>query len=563
MPKMTGAEYLAEALKGYEVTHVFFVPAVLRRTFVEMEKRTRIQRIRTNGEKAAAYMADGYARASGKPGVCMAQTVGALNIAAGIRDAYLACSPVIVFTGGGTPLTKFRKAYQENDDLPAFDNVTKFNATVDHVSRIPDLLRQAFRVATSGTPGPVHLQFEGNEGQIDLQEADMSVIFEKQFVRVPSFRSEPNINDVNELAKVLEAAKKPIIVAGGGVRWSDAGNEVVELAEKLQIPMATSLNGKETIPGNHPLLVGVVGRYSRKSANQLIHDADLVFYIGSQTGGMTTYSWQVPAIEKSVLQLDLNPESIGRNYPLKASILGDAKVSLRKLIELTDGSSAEFRKDWVEHAQAVVRDWQLEFSPFLNSDAVPIRPERIFKELSDLLPQDTLFVADTGHAGMWSGGFLDLTRPGQGYIRSGGHLGWAFPASLGAKCACPERPVFCFTGDAGFLYHIGEIETAVRWGIKTVVLINNNHAGNQSKMGYDRAYGGKQTEKGFELWGLSNLNFAKIAESFGAMGIRVERPEELRGAIERAFSADQFVVIDVVTDPNILAPLAFGGKRWA
>ena len=557
MQKMTGAQYLAETLEGYEVTHVFFVPAILRRTLAEMEKRTKIQRIRTNGEKAAAYMADGYARASGKPGVCMAQNVGNLNLAAGLRDAHLACSPVIAITGGTTPSTHYRKAYQENDDLAAFDKVTKFNATVDHVTRIPDLLRRAFRLATSGTPGPIHLQFAGQEGQIDFQEAEMEVIVEKQFIRVPAFRPDPEMAHVLEMAKVLCAAQKPIIVAGGGVKWSEAGKEVIELAEKLQIPVATSLNGKGIIPGNHPLSIGVVGRYSRKSANRMMQEADLVFYIASQTGGMTTCAWQVPPIGKPAVQLDINPESLGRNYPLKASILGDAKVSLQKLCDVADGSSAASRRGWIERAQALVCEWREEFTPLLHSDAVPIRPERICNELTELFPSDALLIVDTGHAGMWAGGFFDLNKPAQGYIRSAGHLGWAFPAALGAKCACPERPVLCFTGDAGFLYHLGEIETAVRWGIKAVILVNNNHSGNQAKLGFDRAYDGKPTEKSFELWGLSKIDFAQVAKSMGAIGIRVERPAELKGAIEWAFAADRLVVIDVVTDIEAAAPLPF------
>src|SRR5437588_9972332 len=178
--KISGAQLLAEMLAGYEVSHVFMVPAVLRRTFAEMERRTSIARIHTHGEKAAAYMADGYARASGKPGVCMAQVVGAMNLAAGLRDAYLAHSPVIAFTGGRDPRTKFRKVYQEIDDIPAFEPVTKFNATVDVVERFPDMVRQAFRVAVSGSPGPVHLQFRGNEGQVDAEEAELDPACEPQ-----------------------------------------------------------------------------------------------------------------------------------------------------------------------------------------------------------------------------------------------------------------------------------------------------------------------------------------------------------------------------------------------
>src|SRR5467141_563009 len=229
MAKITGAQCLADMLQGYGVTHVFMVPAVLRRTFAEMERRTKIKRIHTHGEKAAAYMADGYARASGRPGICMAQVIGALNLAAGLRDAWLAHSPVIAMTGGREPKTKFRKVYQEIDDVPAFEPVTKFNATVDDVARFPDMVRQAFRTAASGTPGPVHLQFRGNEGQVDQEEAELEPFCEERFARVPPFRPEPDAASVRSALRLLQAAAKPIIVAGGGVRASGARADLVAL----------------------------------------------------------------------------------------------------------------------------------------------------------------------------------------------------------------------------------------------------------------------------------------------------------------------------------------------
>src|SRR5256886_5321138 len=214
--RMTGAECLADMLEGYGVTHVFHVPAVLRKTFAVMESRTSIKRLHVHGEKAAAYMADGYARASGKPGICMAQGIGALTLAAGLRDAWLAHSPVIAMTGGREPKTKFRKVYQEIDDMPAFEPVTKFNATIDDVTRFPDMVRQAFRVAVSGTPGPVHLQFRGNEGQVDAEEADMELLVEQQFARVPPFRPEPEDGSGPPALRILQEAERPVILAGGG-----------------------------------------------------------------------------------------------------------------------------------------------------------------------------------------------------------------------------------------------------------------------------------------------------------------------------------------------------------
>src|SRR5215472_1839462 len=346
MAKITGAQCLADMLQGYGVSHVFMVPAVLRRTFAEMERRTKIARIHTHGEKSAAYMADGYARASGRPGLCMAQVIGALDLAAGLRDAYLAHSPVIAFTGGRDPSTKFRRVYQEVDDVPAFEPVTKFNATVDDVARFPDMVRQAFRVAVSGTPGPVHLQFRGNEGQVDAEEAEMEPLVEEMFAQVPPFRPEPEPQHVRAALAALQGAERPVIVAGGGVRASGAGPELVALAEALAIPVATSLNGKDSIAGTHPLSVGVVGTYSRESANRVVNEADLVCFIGTETGGMTTHFWAVPKIGTPAIQIDINAEALGRNYPLQASVLGDAKVTLARMGEEADIGTVGKRKAW-------------------------------------------------------------------------------------------------------------------------------------------------------------------------------------------------------------------------
>src|SRR5262245_55102356 len=554
--RMSGAECMADLLAGYGVTHVFMVPAVLRRTFAEMERRTRIKRIHTHGEKSAAYMADGYARATGKPGICMAQVIGALNLAAGVRDAYLAHSPVIAFTGGRDPATKFRRVYQEVDDVPAFEPVTKFNATVDDVARFPDMVRSAFRAAVSGTPGPVHLQFRGNEGQIDAEEAEMEPLVDETFRQVPPFRPEPDAEQVRAALALLQKAERPVIVAGGGVRASRAGAELVALAEALAIPVATSLNGKDSIPGTHPLSIGVVGSYSRESANRIVNEADLVCFIGTETGGMTTHFWAVPKIGTPAIQIDINPEALGRNYPLQAAVLGDARKTLSRMRELADTTGAARRKAWADRVRAVCQEWRQKYHDLLSSDAMPIRPERMCADLSRHMPDNAIMVVDTGHAGMWMGGMYDLTSPNQSYMRSAGHLGWAFPAGLGAKCAAPDRPVVVFTGDAGFWYHIGEIETAVRWRMNSITVVNNNSSGNQSKRGFDRVYGGKQTEQALELWTYTKVNFARIAEDVGAIGVRVEKASDFAPALNRALAADRPVIIDVVTAIDALAPVA-------
>lgn len=557
--ELTGAKVLAKMLHDYGVTDIFHVPAVLRTTMAELETISNIRRIHAHGEASAAYMADGYARASGRPGVCAAQIIGALNLAAGLRDAWLAKSPVIALTGGRDQATKFRKAYQEVDDIPAFEPVTKLNATVDSANRFPDMLNQAFRVAVSGSPGPVHLQFKGNEGQVDQESFDETIptSIDESVSSVPPYRPKPDIAQIKKAMDIINNASKPILVVGGGVRWSKAGDLIDEISKKLKIPVATSLNAKDVINSTNPLNVGVVGTYSRGSANKSVLAADLAIFVGTDLGGMVTNFWTIPKIGIKAIHIDIDPEVLGRNYPLEVGIMADAKMALTEMIKFADETMVEKRISWVEEVQSYCRDWYDEFRPLLQSDNIPIRPERVCHDLSLNLPDNSFVVVDTGHGGMWMGGMFDLKSAGQSYIRSAGHLGWAFPASLGVKCAAPDRPVICFTGDAGFWYHIAEVETAVRWGINAVIVVNNNGAGNQSKRGFDRVYGGTQTDKAREMWTFNNVNFAQIAKHMGAESIRVENPKDFTPALQKAIALNKCVILDVVTDVDALAPLAY------
>ncbi len=545
-------------LFAHGTTHIFMVPAVLRSTLFELEAVSgTIARIQTHGEIAAVYMADGYARAGARPGLCIAQSVGAMNLAAGLREAFLAHSPVIALSGGHFPSMRHRTAYQDVEDFSAYDCVTKWNARIDDVTRIADMMCQAFRVATTGCPGPVHIEFRGNEAQIELDVADIQVVTAPQFAAVPPYRPAANSDAIERAARLLERAHRPIILAGGGVVVSDASHDVVQLAERLSIPVACSLNGKSCIPAGNPLAVGVVGTYSRSCANMLMSEADLVLVIGSAMGGMTTHFWQLPLPGTPIIQIDIDPEALGRNYPVSEAILGDVRTAVRQLLEAVKLDDIGLRTQWLRRVGAATRSWYREFESLLASEAVPVRPERICRELSRNLPDNALVVVDTGHSGMWMGGLYDQRSPGQSYIRSAGHLGWALPASIGAKCAQPDRPVFAFIGDSGFWFHIAEVETAVRWRINTVTIINNNHSGNQMRNGFLRPYGDKGPGNSAEMWQLSKVNFAKIAEEMGALGIRVEHPDEIGPALLTAMAASRPAVIDIVTDIDAMAPLAW------
>ena len=554
MPKMTGSKFMADMLQAYGVTHVFVAPAILRQALMEMDL-IGIKRIVTHGEKAAAYMADGYARASNRPGVCMAQSVGAANLAAGLQDAYLGLAPVVALTGHKRQDEQYRNAYQEVEHSKPFASVTKFSAVVDNVEQLPRLLRQAFREATTGATAPVHLDIQGMAGDVVTEaEADMEVILEDVFTRRPAFRPEADLESVRQAARVLSGAQRPVIVAGGGVTASQAQLEVVELAEMLSIPVATSLNAKGTILDNHPLSVGVVGSYSRWCANRVVSEADLVLFIGSHTGSQVTNEWKVPAPGTPVIQIDIDPAELGRSYPTQVALHGDAKATTRRLIQALEPIGS--RGEWVLRAQQLVREWREDVAPRANSEAVPIIPERLCTEITKFLPSDGVLVADTGHAGIWTGSMVDFTHPGQEYIRCAGSLGWGLSGAMGAKCALPDRPVLCFSGDGGFWYHISELETAVRNNINVVTVVNNNSALSQDSRGDLRYYEGVIGGNPDDLWRFTDVNFAKVAESIGCFGIRVERPGDIQSALEQAFASGRPAVVDVVTDPNdSLAPV--------
>ncbi len=550
--KMSGARFMAETFKGYGVTHVFFVEAILRRTLVEMEALG-IRRILTHSEKAAAYMADGYARMSRRPGICMSQSVGAANLASGLQDPYLGLSPVIALTGKKPPFAQHRNAYQEIPHGPMFESVTKYNVSIDTGEQLPYFLRQAFREATSGSPGPVHLDIGGGyagEG-IESAEVNSDVVIEEPFTHYPSMRPEPENGAVQGAVRVLEDAERPVIVAGGGARASSAGPEIVELAEMLSIPIATSLNGKEIILEHHPLNVGVVGSYSRWCANRVVSEADLVLFIGSHTGDQVTNDWTVPRPGTPVIQIDIDPSELGRSYPNTVALIGDAKATVRRMKEFLKNKTTH--KSWAGRTQQLVKEWRDEVEPLRHSGATPIRVERLCKEITQALPPDAILVSDTGYAGIWTGTMVYLTHPGQSYIRAAGSLGWGFPASLGAKCGAPNRPVICFTGDGGFWYHLGELETASRCNIKTVTVVNNNQCLRQCLEGIHRAYGDRPGNKD-EMCKFQDVNFARIAQEMGCLGIRVEHPEEISEALRKALVSDLPAVVDVVTDVTCKVP---------
>ena len=549
---LTGAEWLARTLAANGTTHVFFIDAVLRRTLIELGTLG-VTRVLAHAEKSAVYMADGYARIAGRPGICFAQSVGAANMAAGLQDAYLGRSPVIALTGHKQPAHQHRNAYQEIPHAPLYAPVTKFDAQVDSAADLPRLLRQAWRAAMTGTPRPAHLDLNGLQAEI----IETGTIHEPAGVdpalqlRMPPHRPTPSDPEIEHAAGVLRAAGRIAIVAGAGATASQAGPELMALGQALAAPIGTSLGARGIIPTRHALSIGCVGNYAAPPANQVVHEAELVLFVGCHTGDQVTHTWRIPAIDTRVVQIDIDPLELGRSYGNTLGLMGDPKATLTKLLAALGKPTRD--TTFAERARGIVSGWRNERSKLLGSNAVPISPDRLCAEITAALPEDGILVADTGYSGIWTSTLIELNGTAQTYLRAAGSLGWAFPASLGAKCAAGRRKVICWSGDGALYYHATELETARRRGIAVVLVVNNNSGFGQGWPNIQRMQGNKPGDVA-ELVRFGPTNFADLARAFGLRGIRVEEPSQIAPALRDALASDETVVVDVATDINARAP---------
>jgi acetolactate synthase I/II/III large subunit len=546
------SDQVAEMLSAYGVSHFFFVPVILPEAVKRMSGHG-IAPIMTHGEKAAAYMADGYARISRKVGVCGAQAIGSTNLAAGLRDAYMARTPVVALSGVPDERTAYRNLYQDVDDHGAFEAVTKWNARVPGPSRIPDLLRQAFRTASSGVPRPVHLGLAGRTGNMGDTPAEGVTRAEPRYGTAPSDRPLAQASSVAAAMELLARARRPVILAGNGVARSGAARELVTLAELLMIPVVTTLNGLATIGSDHPLYGGVAGDYGADFANKVLLRADVVLVAGSALGSMTTRNWSLIPPGARIIQVDIDGGEIGRNFECAVPMVGDAGAVIGQLASAATAAGAgQAPAEWAAEVAGIRADWRAEVEPNEASGAVPIRPERLFAMIGAEMAANGVVVGDTGHVGAWSARHLRLTGR-QSIVRAAGSLGWGLPASLGVKCACPDREVICLTGDAGFYYHLSELETARRYGLKVIVVVNNNTSMNQEAFLWDKDSADQVTN-----WQFHDTDLAGIARGFGCHGARVDDPAGFAAALDKARASGLPAVIDVRTDRAVMSPPSFG-----
>lgn len=535
MVTLTGAEAVAQAMGASGVKHFFYVMGGMR-IYSQIEDAG-VRTVLCRNEKSATNMADGYARVTKRPTVCYGQHGAAAAILASmLYEPMYAHSPVIALTGSYPVRKRDQWSYQECYEMKYFEPTCKFNVDVTDVSLLAGYMRTAIQIAVSGCPGPTHVNMP-----VDMAtaKAEMPAIYgDPTFFRVPPFRPRAEAERIAEAAKRLVAAERPILVCGAGVHLSEAYDEVLTLAEKLTIPVVTNPNGKGCFPEDHPLFAGVMSVYGRSVANDVVREADLVFFVATRAGRFQTEEFTSPVPGTStILHLNLDPIAIGRNYPADVPLVGDAKVTLQELLATLDAMQATPtpNQQRLQGIATAITAYERAVEA-LNSDASPVKPQRLLKEISKVLTARDIYVSDTGRNLGWALRFLKLKGVGMTFLPVGGTLGSSLALALGASFGADEdQRVLNVIGDGGMGYNIAEFETARRYNdqhVPFVVLVNNNSV------------------LGSEAFPFEKLNYAKIAEAFGCYGIRVERPGEVGDALHEAFNAGKPALVDVVTDPK-------------
>lgn len=558
----SGAEIIAESLKAHEVEHWFGMPAGHEILYLEVEKLG-IDSVLIRDERNGAFMADGFSRASFKPGICTGGRMAAQYVASGMVEAYLSSIPVIaIISERGLSILDKNPWGGSNDLVSLFKTCTKWTHLAETADKVPDIMNKAFRVATTGRPGPVAVIVPGN---VLEDEVDTELREESEYSNYPQLRIGPDPEMISKAAELLVKSERPVIVAGGGVMLSRAWSELMQLAELMMIPVATTTMGKGAIPDSHPLSIGVVGSLCGgeggrgQIANEMVKEADVALLVGNNTDQDSTVNWTVPDPGARIIHIDIDPDEIGRNYHAEVGIAADAKLALKALENGVETKlSRETPRDRpkrVKEIQQSMKRWRDEISPLMNSETVPIKPQRVLKELQNFIDQDTIVVADAGTVSSWAGNYLDCDVAGKNFIAPRGltALGGGYPIALGAKVGVPEKRVFSLHGDGAFGYSVMEIETAVRHNIPVVSLVFNNSSLFWEKWSAESKFGGEAT--GRIPFDFTDVNFGEIAKNMGCHGTRVERPEEIGDAIGQAVRSREPAIIDIVVDPQSIPPI--------
>lgn len=539
---MTGAGALIRALEKEGVDVIFGLPGGANLPIYDALVGANLRHVLVRHEQSAAHMADGYARIKRKSGVCFATSgPGATNLITGIATAYADSSPVVAVTGQ-VPLAMIGKdAFQETDIIGIANPCTKYSFQPRAATEIPEAVKKAFYIAESGRPGPVLIDIPK-----DVQQATADVKF-PELIKVRGYN--PSIDaDLSELGKAVELifkAERPIIMAGGGVILSGAFSELQTLAELMMIPVVTTFKGKGAFPENHPLAMGPIGMHGHAEANKMILEADCIVAIGARFSDRSVGRFDEFGKGMSIIHMDIDPAEIGKNKSVDVAIVGDVKSSLRTLIKML--SKKVIKKDadtpWLKRRKELIQY----FSETLKDYPREITAKKSLKKLREVLPPDAIVTTEVGQCQMWASLHFDVISPGTFFSSTGlGTMGFGFPASIGAKAARPQVPVVDIAGDGSFNMTENSLAVSVIEKLPVIVFLMNNYmlgmVAQWQRTFYNRRYSGVQQH--------NCPDYVKIADAYGAQGIRAESMKDLEKAIRAAVKSDVATVIDIPIDPD-------------
>ena len=543
---MRGGEAIIESLKNMGVKTIFGYPGGQTIPFYDMLYDAEMDHILVRHEQCAAHAADGYARASGRVGVCVATSgPGATNLVTGIATAYMDSSPIIAITGQVPTHLIGNDAFQEADIIGITMPIVKHSYQPKNPDLIPSMIKSSFEIAASGRPGPILIDVPK-----EVQEGELTK-FEDSLIETPGYNptTKGNIRQIKKARDLIKQAKRPIILAGAGVIISNACCELKKLADTINAPVMTSLLGKGAIDETDDLALGMLGMHGRKVSNDSVNEADLLIAIGVRFSDRTTGRLDSFVPDTKVIHIDIDPAEIGKNVPVDLPIVGDARNVLASLNKTLEGHNAS---DDVNKWTDMIKQRKQDLLPRVTYDDVPLKPQSVIKEIAEVLTPESILTTDVGQNQMWAAHFYDTQRPRK-FISSGGlgTMGFGFPSAIGAKVACPDDPVVSINGDGGFLMVCQELATVREYDIPVIAIVLENRTLGMVYQWQSLLYNNRHSQT---LIG-NSPDFVKLAESFGVNAVRITKPGETKEALGKAIKDNEPILLNVVIDSEEALPM--------
>ncbi|MBO6123067.1 MAG: acetolactate synthase large subunit [Methanobrevibacter sp.] len=543
---MRGGEAIIESLKNMGVKTIFGYPGGQTIPFYDMLYDADIDHILVRHEQAAAHAADGYARASGRVGVCLATSgPGATNLVTGIGTAFMDSSPIVAITGQVPTHLIGNDAFQEADIIGITMPIVKHSFQPKDPDLIPSMIKTSFEIASTGRPGPVLIDVPK-----EVQEGEISK-FDDTLIETPGYNPtiKGNLRQIKKARDLIKESKRPLILAGAGVIISNACCELRALAETINAPVMTSLLGKGAFDETNDLALGMLGMHGRKISNDCINESDLLIAIGVRFSDRTTGRLDSFVPDTKVIHIDIDPAEIGKNVDVDLPIVGDARNILKSLNKvLKDYKVSDDVNSWTD----MIKAKKQELLPRVTYDDVPLKPQSVIKEISEVLTPESILTTDVGQNQMWAAHFFDTQKPRK-FISSGGlgTMGFGFPAAIGAKVACPDNPVVSINGDGGFLMVCQELATVREYDIPVIAVVLENRTLGMVYQWQSLLYDERHSQT---LLG-NSPDFVKLAESFGVNAERIVKPGETKEALSKAIKDNEPVLLNVVIDSEEALPM--------